>query len=90
MSNPITVREPVPIRTRRDFVRSSLLASAALAPTRDLIGAVPWWWTAPSRDPNTGTQDIPDRLPVAWYRANIARFQQQLLRAGLDGMWLVL
>jgi Xaa-Pro aminopeptidase len=73
--------------TRRTFVRTSLLASAAaLAPTRDLIGAVPWWWTAPARDPDTGLQDLPDRLPVAWYRNTIARFQQALQRANLDGM----
>jgi len=75
--------------TRRAFVRSSLLASAAaLAPTTDLIGAVPWWWTAPQRDPDTSVQDIPDRLPVTWYRANITRLQQQLQRAGLAGMLL--
>jgi Xaa-Pro dipeptidase len=73
--------------TRRDFVRSSLLASAAaLAPRTDAIGAVPWWWTAPRRDPDTGVQDVPDRLPVSWYRANVARFQHALQRAGLDGM----
>lgn len=73
--------------SRRDFVRSSLLASAAaLAPTTDLIGAVPSWWTAPRTDPATGVQDVPDRLPVAWYRTTIARLQQALQRAGLDGL----
>ncbi len=36
--------------TRRDFVRTLLLASAAaLAPTHDAIGALPWWWAAPRR-----------------------------------------
>ena len=73
--------------TRRDFVRSSLLASAAaLAPTRDAIGAVPWWWTTPQRDAATGLQDVPDRLPIAWYRATIARLQRALQAAGLDGL----
>jgi Xaa-Pro dipeptidase len=74
---------------RRDFVRTSLLASAAaLAPARDAIGAIPWWWTAPQRDPATGSQDVPDRLPIAWYRDNVARFQRALKAAGLDGMLL--
>ena len=73
--------------TRRQFVRTSLLgAAAALAPTRDAIGAVPRWWTAPARDPATGVQDVPDRLPVAWYRANIARLQAKLQAAGLAGI----
>ena len=41
--------------TRRDFVRTSLIASAAaLAPGRDAIGAIPWWWTAPRTDAVTG------------------------------------
>ena len=72
---------------RRDFVRTSLLASAAaLAPTRDAVGALPWWWTTPQRDAATGLQDVPDRLPIAWYRANIARLQRQLQAAGLDGL----
>jgi Xaa-Pro aminopeptidase len=75
--------------TRRDFVRTSLLAStAALAPWRDAVGAVPSWWTAPATDPATGLQDIPDRLPIAWYRAAIARVQSALQAAGLDGMLL--
>jgi Xaa-Pro dipeptidase len=73
--------------TRRDFVRTSLLAtSAALAPGRDAIGAIPWWWKAPGTDPATGLQDVPDRLPIEWYRGTIARFQQALGAAGLDGM----
>ena len=73
--------------TRRDFVRSSLLASAAaLAPRTDAIGAVPWWWTAPRTDRATGVQDVPDRLPVEWYRANVARLQRALQAAGLDGI----
>jgi len=73
--------------TRRDFVRTSLLASAAaLAPTHDAIGALPWWWTAPRTDPATGFQDVPDRLPIAWYRATIGRLQRALQAAGLDGM----
>ena len=72
---------------RRDFVRTSLLASAAaLAPTRDAVGALPWWWTTPQRDAATGLQDVPDRLPIAWYRANIARLQRALQAAGLDGL----
>jgi Xaa-Pro dipeptidase len=75
--------------SRRNFVRSSLLTAAgALAPTRDVIGARPWWWTAPARDPATGLADAPDRLPIAWYRGTIARFQQALGAAGLDGMLL--
>jgi hypothetical protein len=70
--------------TRRDFVRTSLLASAAaLTPTRDGIGAVPAWWTAPKTDSVTGLQDVPDRLPIDWYRGTIARFQQALGVAGL-------
>src|SRR5205807_2789867 len=73
--------------TRRDFLRASLFASAAaLAPTRDATGAVPWWWTTPGRDPTTGLSDVPDRLPIEWYRRNIGRFQQALGAAGLDGM----
>ena len=73
--------------TRRDFLRASLVASAAaLAPTRDATGAVPWWWTTPGRDPATGLSDVPDRLPIEWYRRNIGRFQQALGTAGLDGM----
>ena len=73
--------------TRRDFVRTSLLASAAaLTPTRDAIGAVPSWWTAPNTDPATGLQDVPDRLPIQWYRETIRRFQQALGSTGLDGM----
>jgi Xaa-Pro aminopeptidase len=73
--------------SRREFLQSSLLASAAaLAPTNDAIGALPWWWTRDTRDPATGLQNIPDRLPIAWYRSNIARFQQVLGAAGLDGM----
>lgn len=73
--------------TRRDFVRTSLLASAAaLAPTHDAIGALPWWWTTPGRDPATGLQDVPDRLPIAWYRAAIGRLQQALQAAKLDGL----
>ena len=72
---------------RRDFVRSSLLASAAaLAPTHDAIGRVPWWWTAPRRDPATGLVDVPDRLPIRWYRDTVARLQRALGAAGLDGM----
>src|SRR3989449_9686739 len=72
--------------TRRDFVRTSLFASAAaLAPTRDATGAVPWWWTTPGRDPATGLSDVPDRLPIEWYRRNIGRFQQALGTAGLEG-----
>ena len=75
--------------TRRQFVRTSLLgAAAALAPTRDAIGAVPRWWTAPARDPATGVQDVPDRLPIAWYRATIARLQTKLQAAGLAGLLL--
>lgn len=75
--------------SRRDFVRTSLLASAAaLAPTRDAVGAVPWWWNAPATDPATGLQDVPDRLPIAWYRSAITRFQGALQAAGLDGMLL--
>src|SRR5438445_659580 len=73
--------------TRRDFLRTSLFASAAaLAPTRDATGAVPGWWTTPGRDPTTGLSDVPDRLPIEWYRRNIGRFQQALGTAGLDGM----
>jgi Xaa-Pro aminopeptidase len=73
--------------SRRDFVRTSLLAStAALTPARDAIGALPWWWTAPSRDRATGVPDVPDRLPVAWYRDTVARCQRALQAAGLDGM----
>lgn len=73
--------------TRRDFVRSSLLASAAaLAPTRDAIGALPWWWATPRRDSGTGLADVPDRLPIQWYRDNIARLQRALQAAGLDGL----
>ncbi|MGH7547640.1 MAG: M24 family metallopeptidase [Gemmatimonadales bacterium] len=75
--------------SRRDFVHSSLLAAAgALAPTRDVTGSLPWWWTAPARDPGTGLVDVPDRLPIAWYRSTIARLQQALGAAGLDGMLL--
>ena len=75
--------------SRRDFVHASLLAAAgALAPTRDVTGSLPWWWTAPARDPRTGLVDVPDRLPIAWYRATIARLQQALGAAGLDGMLL--
>ncbi len=75
--------------SRRTFVRSSLLgAAAALAPTRDVLGAVPSWWIAPARDPATGLVDVPDRLPIAWYRSTIARYQQKLGEAGLDGMLL--
>jgi len=73
--------------SRRTFVRQSLLASAAaLAPFKDAIGAVPHWWVHPATDPETGTQDVPDRLPIAWYRANIARLQRALAAAGLDGI----
>ncbi|MGH2668634.1 MAG: hypothetical protein ACRDH5_05855, partial [bacterium] len=73
--------------TRRAFVRTSVLASAAaLAPTRDVVGALPWWWTAPRTDSPTGLQDVPDRLPIAWYRDTIARLQRALQAAGLDGM----
>ena len=73
--------------SRRDFVRQSLLATtAALAPTRDAIGAVPWWWTAPGRDPATGVADLPDRLPIEWYRNTVARLQRGLQAAGLDGL----
>lgn len=75
--------------SRRAFVHSSLLAAAgAVAPTRDSIGGIPWWWEAPTRDPVTGLADVPDRLPIAWYRATLARFQQALGAAGLDGMLL--
>jgi len=73
--------------TRRDFVQASFLAAAgALAPTRDAVGAVPWWWTAPRHDPATGIADVPDRLPIEWYRGTVARFQQALGAAGLEGM----
>ena len=73
--------------TRRHFVRTSLLASAAaLAPTSDALGALPWWWTTPARDPDTGLQDLPDRLPISWYRATVRRFQDALQKARLDGM----
>jgi Xaa-Pro aminopeptidase len=73
--------------SRRTFVGQSLLATAAaLTPTRDLIGAVPAWWTTPQRDPATGLQDLPDRLPIAWYRANVARLQRALAAQGLDGI----
>jgi Xaa-Pro aminopeptidase len=73
--------------SRRSFVRQSLLATAAtLAPTRDAIGAIPGWWTSPGRDAATGLQDVPDRLPIAWYRATIARLQRALAAAGLDGL----
>ncbi|MGH7699299.1 MAG: M24 family metallopeptidase [Gemmatimonadales bacterium] len=75
--------------TRRAFVRTSLLASAAaLAPATDAIGAVPWWWTNPRRDRDTGLQDLPDRLPISWYRGTVARFQEKLRAANLDGMLL--
>src|SRR6266545_6380660 len=75
--------------SRRDFVHSSLLAAAGtLAPTRDAIGAIPRWWSAPARDPATGLVDVPDRLPTAWYRGSIARLQQALGAVGLDGMLL--
>jgi Xaa-Pro aminopeptidase len=80
------MRESMP--TRRAFVHSSLLAAAgALAPASDLV-AVPWWWSAPARDPATGLGDVPDRLPIAWYRSTLSRFQQALGTAGLDGMLL--
>ncbi|MBI1967646.1 MAG: aminopeptidase P family protein [Gemmatimonadetes bacterium] len=73
--------------TRREFVRSSLVASAAaLARGRDDIGTLPWWWTAPRRDPATSLADLPDRLPIQWYRDTIARLQRALQGAGLDGL----
>ena len=73
--------------SRRSFVRQSLLATAAaIAPTRDAIGAIPGWWSNPSRDPATGLQDAPDRLPIAWYRATIGQLQAALAAAGLDGL----
>ena len=48
--------------------------------------AVPSWWRTPATDPATGLQDRPDRLPIAWYRACIARIQEQLGARGLDGI----
>lgn len=73
--------------SRRTFVHQSLLAAAAaLAPTRDAVGAVPAWWVNPARDPMSGLQDLPDRLPIAWYRATTQRLQRALAAAGLDGM----
>src|SRR5256712_13244496 len=72
--------------TRRDFLRASLVASAAaLAPTRDATGAVPWWWTTPGRDPATGLSDAPDPLPPQRHRRNIGRLHQAPGTAGLDG-----
>jgi Xaa-Pro aminopeptidase len=73
--------------SRRAFVRQSLLAAAAgLTPARNARGAVPQWWNAPARDPATGLQDLPDRLPIAWYRATVARLQGALAAQGLDGI----
>lgn len=73
--------------SRRQFVRCSLLAAAGtITPTRDLIGMLPRWWTTPGHDPASGLVDVPDRLPIAWYRGTIARLQQALNAAGLDGM----
>jgi Xaa-Pro aminopeptidase len=75
------------VPSRRTFVHQTLLATAAaLAPTRDAIGAVPGWWINPGRDRLTGLQDRPDRLPIAWYRATIERLQRALAAAGLDGL----
>jgi Xaa-Pro aminopeptidase len=75
--------------TRREFFAAAALGTAATAlPLRDAIGAVPRWWSAPATDPATGVQDRPDRLPVAWYRASVARLQGTLGEIGLDGILL--
>ena len=74
---------------RREFLATATLAAAATAlPLQGAVGAVPPWWRAPATDPATGVQDRPDRLPVAWYRACIARIQQKLGEQGLDGILL--
>jgi Xaa-Pro aminopeptidase len=76
--------------TRREFLaRTSLAgAAAALAPARDAIGAVPPWWHRPATDPATQLSDVPDRLPIAWYRACVGRLQAKLGEMGLDGILL--
>ena len=75
--------------TRREFLAAATLGTAATAlPLRDMIGAVPGWWRAPGTDPATGVQDRPDRLPVAWYRACVARLQAKLGEMGLAGILL--
>lgn len=77
------------ITSRRDFLAQTTVATAAaLALPRDGVGAVPSWWRHPARDAATGVQDAPDRLPVAWYRALVARLQTRLGEIGLDGILL--
>lgn len=76
--------------TRREFIaRTSLAGTAlALAPVGDAFGALPHWWHHPATDPATGVRDAPDRLPIAWYRACVARLQTKLGEMGLDGVLL--
>ncbi len=75
--------------TRRAFLAQAAAAAAGtLTVTRDAIGAVPHWWVNPSTDPATGLADVPDRLPIAWYRGCVQRLQAKLGEQGLDGMLL--
>jgi Xaa-Pro dipeptidase len=77
------------VTSRREFLAQAALASAAsLTVTRDAIGVVPRWWTSPATDPASGVQDVPDRLPVAWYRGCVQRLQAKLAEQGLDGILL--
>ena len=75
--------------TRRDFLAQSALVAAGMSTvTRDAIGVVPHWWVKPATDPATGLVDVPDRLPIAWYRGCIQRLQAKLGELGLDGILL--
>ena len=74
--------------TRRDFLAQSAVLAAGMTVTRDAIGAVPHWWVKPAVDPATGLRDVPDRLPIAWYRGCVQRLQAKLGELGLDGMLL--
>ncbi len=74
--------------TRRDFLTQSAALAAGMTVTRDAIGAVPHWWVKPATDPATGLRDVPDRLPIAWYRDCVRRLQAKLGELGLDGILL--
>ena len=75
--------------TRREFLATTALGAAATTlPARDAVGAVPSWWTRPATDAATGLTDLPDRLPLAWYRACVGRIQQKLGELGYDGVLL--